>query len=874
MKSTYKVARTLAMASASFAAAMTFLAGPSWAQSGEPADTGSETDASADVIVVTGSSIRGVPPTGSNLISLGRSDIEATGAVTTPDLLASVPQLNSFNTAPQASNDGFGSFAPGLRSLPPSATLVLMNGHRLVGAGANETNPDYPLIPNLAIERVEIVADGASSIYGSDAIAGVVNFITRRRFDGVEASVTYGVADDYSSFTANVLAGRDWGTGSFLAAYQYADNGNITGADRDYRTLDFRNYGGVDTRSINCPSPNVFDGATLYAAPDFAPNTTNYCDNGAVADLYPASELHSLFLTASQDVASGVTVWADLLYSDRTDTMREAPPVQTVTITAANPYFVSPPGSGALWETVLFRPDNLYGSSYLESTDWKGVGNSSAGIDFALPGDMNLSVYGTLDWATNEAFIPTINPVALAVAAAGTTPDTALDPFGTGTAPSVVDAITDYATDVTVDQRTYLGAIKLDGPLADLPAGELKVAAGIEVRRETFTQRGFVGASPVPEDLERDIYSAYGEFFVPIVGPGNQVPLVRNLSLSLSGRYDDYSDFGSTSNPKIGIDWEPIEGVTLRGTYGQSFRAPGMRQVGATVGAYYLDAATAAVAARDPSRGADQVNTVILLGGNRDLQPENARTYSLGIDWEPTALPDLSVSATVYDIEFTDVIGTPPSALVFTDPTFASIVYRDPSAQQLASLLSLAVPVDLPSPLPAVGNVLDQRLNNFGVRETRGMDFDVSYNWSTGFGSVFAGLAGNYIFNFDTQLSPAAPVSDSLRLGVPRMTLRATAGLTAGAVSLVGFVNYRDGVTNAFNTPTGVGEYEADPYTTVDLRLSWTLPDRGATSGTVLALQVDDAFDATPPFFPATDGIGGNYNPIGRYVALSVRKTF
>ena len=139
-----------------------------------------------------------------------------------------------------------------------------MNGHRLVAAAANETNPDYPLIPSLAIERVEIVADGASSIYGSDAVAGVVNFITRKRFSGVDVSVDYGIADDYESFTANGLVGQDWGTGSVLAAYQYRENDNITGGDRDYRALDFTSSGGVDTRSINCPSPNVLVGGTLY----------------------------------------------------------------------------------------------------------------------------------------------------------------------------------------------------------------------------------------------------------------------------------------------------------------------------------------------------------------------------------------------------------------------------------------------------------------------------------------------------------------------------------------------------------------------------------------------------------------------------------
>ena len=180
-------------------------------------------------IVVTGSSIRGVPPTGSNLISVSREDIRTIGASTTADLLASVPQLNSFNTKPRAEGGGVGAFAPGLRSLPSSATLPLMDGHRLVAGGTNETSPDFPFLPDLAIERVEIVADGASAIYGSDAVAGVVNFITRKRYSGVDTSVRYGMADNYSTFSGSILAGHDWGSGSILAAYQYAQNSAIIG---------------------------------------------------------------------------------------------------------------------------------------------------------------------------------------------------------------------------------------------------------------------------------------------------------------------------------------------------------------------------------------------------------------------------------------------------------------------------------------------------------------------------------------------------------------------------------------------------------------------------------------------------------------------
>lgn len=870
MPGTWRATRRFALSGTSFVAIL-LAAGPGWAQtSGAPQGP----DRTLEEVVVTGSSIRGVPPTGSNLVAVSREDIKAVGAPTTPDLLASVPLLNSFNTAPRASGGGFASFAPGLRSLPSSATLLLMNGHRLVGASAQETNPDYPNIPGLALERVEIVADGASAIYGSDAIAGVVNFITRKRFSGAEAQVRYGVGDDYHSVSASGLVGHDWGSGSILAAYRYTRNDNITGRDRDYRSLDFRRFGGVDTRSTNCPLANVVIGATTYAAPGLAAGTTNYCDNGASVDLFPRSRLHSAFVTARQDLSDRVTVWGDLLYSDRLDRIHVAPPAQTLTIGAGNPFFTPPPGVAAAQETVLFRLDNLFGADHLEQTDRIKVGNSSAGVDVRLPGDLNLSVYGTLDWAKNVAFQPGINAVALAQAAAGTSPATALDPFGQRTSPAVVAAITNSPTAVTIRQRTSLGAVKIDGPLADLPGGQLKIAAGAEYRRETFEQRGFVGPTPVPEDLARNIYSVFGEVFVPIVGDANEAPLVRRLVLSLSGRYDHYSDFGSTTNPKVGVNWDPVEGVTLRGTYGRSFRAPGMRQVGATVGSVYLPASFAAVLARDPTRGAAQVDTVYLIGGNRDLQPEKARTWSFGVDLAPTALPALRVALTYYDIKFTDAIGTPSAALVFSDPTFASNIYRNPSAAQLASLLAVATPINLPNPLPPIGNLLDQRLGNFGIRKTSGLDFDVSYRWATGFGALHAGVTGNYILDFDTQLSPASPVTNSLRLGVPRSTIRATAGLSAGAVSVVAFVNYRDGVTNMFNTPTGTSTFEADPYTTVDLRFTWTLPNRGWAEGAEIALQVNDAFDKRPPFFPATDGIGGNYNPIGRFVAVSVRKAF
>ena len=176
--------------------------------------------------------------------------------------------------------------------------------------------------------------------------------------------------------------------------------------------------------------------------------------------------------------------------------------------------------------------------------------------------------------------------------------------------------------------------------------------------------------------------------------------------------------------------------------------------------------------------------------------------------------------------------------------------------------------------VPAIGNILDLRQGNFGIRKTNGIDFDVRYRHTAGFGTLFGGIAGNYILKYRNQLSPTSAVSNSLEAGIPRTTLRTTLGIAAGPVTLANFVNHRSGVTAAYATPTGSGLYKAKGYTTVDLRLSLKLPDLPFAKGTEVALQINDLFDKTPPFFPGTDGIGGAYNAIGRYAAMSLRTSF
>ncbi len=201
----------------------------------------SAAQAQNESITVTGTSIRGQQPVGANVISVDRAQIEATGAQTTAQLLVTIPQLNNFGSAAQGgenSADGTGTQAPTIHSLGNSAsnsTLILIDGHRLPLTGLNHNLVDPSVIPTAAISNVEVLPDGASAIYGSDAVAGVLNFHTRKDYSGWETSAQYGVADHYSTFNFSQLFGHAWEDGGVVAAYNYSSRSNLMNRDRDFQ---------------------------------------------------------------------------------------------------------------------------------------------------------------------------------------------------------------------------------------------------------------------------------------------------------------------------------------------------------------------------------------------------------------------------------------------------------------------------------------------------------------------------------------------------------------------------------------------------------------------------------------------------------------
>ena len=252
MKSTSRLISVRRTLRTSAALSALLIASSAFAQEA-PAD-----EADEDQIVITGTLIRGSAPVGSNAITLGADTIQETAAQSSNELLASIPQVtNYFNAVPVAdlaiAANQIQISRPNLRSITggaaaSSATLILVDGHRISVAGVKQASVDPDLIPVSAIARVEVMTEGGSATYGADAVAGVINFITHKRFDGIKVDAHYGFADDYWQWDASVIVGKSWENGSIWAAYSYTENDALYGRDRDYvRNLNY-------TRGLSHPT--------------------------------------------------------------------------------------------------------------------------------------------------------------------------------------------------------------------------------------------------------------------------------------------------------------------------------------------------------------------------------------------------------------------------------------------------------------------------------------------------------------------------------------------------------------------------------------------------------------------------------------------
>jgi iron complex outermembrane receptor protein len=590
-----------------------------------------------DRIEVTGSRIRAANvETQQPILTLSRENLEKQGFTSVADVLQNMTSAGSpaiSRSEALASGENVGGYYIDIRNLGANRTLVLMNGKRL-GATSGGYQ-DLSQIPMSAIERIEVLKDGASAIYGSDAIAGVVNVITRKRFDGAEAQVyvgQYGEGDgDINQYSFTIGSEGERGGVTLSAEYSktdpvwakdrwYSRDGgkgpNSTAADLSAITKIGSWYGPCGAAGANAWC-TLNEGGNPLSVGDYHPITQGeYTNSNQQMMLSTGIERKSVYVNGNYDFTDSVTFNADLLYNERgTDQQIAGYPYQSQAFgtplsadSAFNPIGQDVEFRRRLWEmprttesklkTLRFAPTI---SGYFDfadrSFDWSvGALWNRNELTKTNNGDMSLI---SARQALGQSFIDGNGVAQCGTAAkpvAGCYAWNPLLPAGVAGPGSLAgkdlqNFLFPTFTSQGISKTTSFTA-DLAGSIVTLPAGDLGFAIGVEHREETgkyvpdaFMQSGeFTGLASTTTDGKYDLDEVYLELNIPVLA---DMPFAKELSFNIASRYSDYSNFGDTLNSKFGVTWRPIDELLVRGTYAEGFRAPTVDNLYGGIGASF-----------------------------------------------------------------------------------------------------------------------------------------------------------------------------------------------------------------------------------------------------------------------------------------------
>lgn len=843
-------------------------------------------------VVVTGTSIRGVGAVGSPGLNLSRDAIAASGATSSSEIARTLPQVISLGAdesrlsgAQDAAANTTRTSGINLRGIGNEATLLLVNGRRVAASGVVKSLSDPNQVPAAAIQRIEVVLDGASAIYGSDAVAGVVNIITRSNQDGAETTLRYGHADGMNQKIFSQTFGKTWDAGSAFIAYEFNDRSSLSAGARPFFSNDLRPYGGTDQRSNQAIPGNVIIGNTNYAIPAGQNGTAltpgqlvagagNRYDAGVEGDFLPSQKRNTVYGNLYHRFNDELEVYYEGLYSKRDYMQVVAPFGANLNVPSTSPYFVRPAGAPpATSETVGYRfvyddVDRNLGGDESNSVN-------TVGLTYELPRGWEIN--SSLTYGRSEAFVHRvglINNVRLAGALA----DGSLNPFSATPGSNPAYASLAAHRDQTATNSDAAFAFKVDGPLFKIGGGDVRLAVGTELRRVEFEQglsQNVTTRTPEPaySQLEnsRRVKSLYSEIFVPLVGNGNALPYVKRLELSVAGRYEHYSDFGSTTNPKVGLRWMVNDALSLNSTYGTSFRAPSLVD---NLGSFTNLSLTNIFVQNitDPTASGGVRRGILVNGGNPDLKPEEARTWSFGAEIKP--LRGWNLAASYYKIDYTNRIDVLPGSALAEEALFANYIQRNPSAAVVNGLYA-SPNLQSPAENPAnIGVIVDGRRNNLGTLKQQGLDIDSRYTFNNAYGNWLLGFNLAKILKLERSGAPGLPFVDVLdTLGNPiSLRMRANIGWKLGNWNANVFANY----TGDFKNTAVVPNPRVASWTTTDATVAYNF-DKGAgwgLGGTVLTVSAQNLFDRDPPVV-----INGqsSWDPqvasaIGRFVSVSLTK--
>ncbi|WP_159431187.1 TonB-dependent receptor plug domain-containing protein [Fontimonas thermophila] len=831
-----------------------------------------------DTIEVTGSRISRAAMEGALPVTvISRDDIEAMGKISVADALHA-STFNSFGSFKSVSgSSGAGQTVASLRGLGSSRTLVLVDGRRvatspsLQGAGV-----DLNTIPLAAVERIEILSDGASAIYGSDAIGGVINIILRRDYSGVEISAGFGRPDNPGADeeSASIVAGTSTGDSRMLFGASYTDTLPIFLRDRDYSrsktgpqntdgTYNFSQTSGLSlfgntifnadfTQTLRPPDAGCQQSLGFYRIRDDVGLTG--VENGDICGFdftqYAADTTQlktaAVFVKYGYDISTDLGFEITASYAQSESFGRFAPA----------PDFIFVPGSA---------PTNPYGEDVYVAHRFLPLGtrdnHNRSGVLSILP----VLSYSFGDWEVEggarisrftfddrgSGYL--LRSVAAEAAASGAyNPFDLSQPVADGDTTTLPSMTVTTSRDGLTEYREVFTTLRL--PLFTLPAGTIDSAWGAEYRRERFFDRydsqseaGTVGGSAGnSSEGRRNAYAVFGEVAVPVI---------EDVEVDLAARYDHYSDAaGGAFSPKLSARWQALHNLVVRGSVGRGFRAPLLSELNAK-DTFSAESARDLVTCREagvPDSDCPEVQYDTFFLANPNLDPERSTQYGFGIAMQPVEWFDFTLD--YYNITITDSL---------TTYSAQSLIFRELLGQALPE--NTAVIRN-----PDTGRIEEIRSTTDNIAEISTDGFDLTLNFAFDFGrwgSLRPQLVGSYVLSYveDDGVLPARDQTGDP--GVPEYRINLTLPWSIGALTTTWVTNYIPS-TAAATVPGNpnpldlqrTGHVKAN--TLHDVQVKWDAPWNGA-----IIVGIRDVFDEgvstnfslNSPFYDQT-----LYNPAGR----------
>ena len=636
-----------------------------------------QTEEIPETVLITGSLIRGTAAVGVPVTNLSPMDFAVVGALTTAELFRTFPAANVSPGAPGTSAGNFvaRNTRVNLRGLDTGdavRSLLMVDGMRYPAQGQGLCMIDPSIIPQLALDHIDILVDGASATYGSDAIGGVINIILKRNLDGATTQLRWTTAEGGKNrYLASAIWGRTWDGGQITLSYEWYNETPVRGDAHSNFTVDFTPWGFDDRTWLGSATPAILStgparqpgggqigtsaalghGCTnCYAVPSgtgqnwdpgptgigptapYSASTLDWSSFNSAANsgtnglrnqfnpydlsfYEPNQDRNAAVLTVDQRLTTNVSFYGSAFYSNRRATFVNPGTItptanvvlQGFAVPTFNPYY---PAGGA--------PTNLRAYYHLGHEVESQVSahvlsdRYQMGLNIALPRGwasqvwyaetFDKTAYNTKGTPNKAAISAALGWTLPATPASGSTPAIA-----TWTKPSNIPYLNlfcdptafqcnspttlNYISAVrALDERFKINekGIKADGPLFDLPAGPVKAAIGATYTTFAFSILSLDSTNasslilPYQVNAERRaVWAVFSQVNIPLFSDDNAIPFVRRLELEVSWRHDQYSDVKGTSNPKVAFNWSPIDDLTIRGTWGNSFRAPSFGETSA-----------------------------------------------------------------------------------------------------------------------------------------------------------------------------------------------------------------------------------------------------------------------------------------------------